>query len=133
LKNRTKWVTLAVAAVFIGVVGWIAGNSEQSSDQADPQDLNGDGIPDELQALDPESAFVVDFDRPLPSGPDLEMRGYGRPACTDNDGDGYTTCAGDCDDGWQWTNPKAPEGCDDKDDNDCDGLVDQKDPDCATH
>jgi len=43
--------------------------------------------------------------------------------CTDADGDGYTNCAGDCNDADAGINPKSAENCDGKDNN-CDGLVD---------
>ncbi|MEO1270947.1 MAG: MopE-related protein, partial [Myxococcota bacterium] len=45
------------------------------------------------------------------------------PACPDEDGDGLTTCGGDCDD----TNADVAlqEVCADGLDNDCDGLVDE--------
>jgi hypothetical protein len=42
----------------------------------------------------------------------------------DYDGDGWTTCAGDCDDADPVIHPSRPEVCDGKD-NDCDGLVDE--------
>lgn len=42
----------------------------------------------------------------------------------DADGDGYTTCANDCDDTNGLINPGAVEICDDGIDNDCDGKVD---------
>jgi len=42
----------------------------------------------------------------------------------DRDGDGYTSCQGDCDDTNQDVNPDGTEVCDDGIDNDCDGLVD---------
>ncbi|MCK6526762.1 hypothetical protein L6R50_04135 [Myxococcota bacterium] len=45
---------------------------------------------------------------------------------TDLDGDGYSTCTGDCDDGVADFNPGATETCDGAD-NDCDGLTDQDD------
>ena len=44
----------------------------------------------------------------------------------DQDGDGFTTCAGDCDDADPAVNPAATEICDDID-NDCDGTVDEPD------
>jgi len=55
--------------------------------------------------------------------------------CTDNDGDGYATegweCGPiDCDDSDPSVNPNATEVCDDGIDNDCDGLIDNDDPDC---
>ena len=56
----------------------------------------------------------------------------------DDDGDGYadpgsSTCihsSEDCDDGDPEINPGASEVCDDELDNDCDGKVDEEDPDC---
>ncbi|MEW6441951.1 MAG: PKD domain-containing protein [bacterium] len=49
----------------------------------------------------------------------------------DEDGDGYTSCQGDCADDDPATHPGTAESCDDGEDNDCDGLVDAQDPDCA--
>ena len=43
----------------------------------------------------------------------------------DTDGDGYTSCGGDCDDGDSSINPTAAETCDGVD-NDCDGDVDEE-------
>jgi hypothetical protein len=45
-------------------------------------------------------------------------------ACPDDDGDGYETCEGDCDDGDLLTFPGAPERPDGAD-NDCDAEVDE--------
>jgi hypothetical protein len=45
-------------------------------------------------------------------------------ACTDQDGDGWTTQSGDCDDNNETINPGAPESWDDGIDNDCDGEID---------
>ena len=67
------------------------------------------------------------------------------PACIDLDGDGYGDPASsgcvfpqwDCDDTDPYVNPGAQEGpqtssyCSDGIDNDCDGLADAADPDCA--
>lgn len=131
-RDGMEWVTLVVVVVTISIIGWISQSSRHSELNSD---VNGDGIADELQTMSAADEYVVRFDRPVPNLPNMELRGYGGPACPDADGDGYTTCAGDCDDGWHYTNPGVAEWCDPKgvhsEDNDCDGLVDQKDPDCA--
>lgn len=62
-----------------------------------------------------DSPFDAPKDAPIDVSPDVP--------CPDNDGDGYTTCDGDCDDGNPLVNPGAfdfPNGVDD----DCDGAVD---------
>jgi hypothetical protein len=52
---------------------------------------------------------------------------YGSP-CFDYDNDGYTTCAGDCNDSDPNVHPGARDMCDGYD-NDCDGMYDE---DCST-
>src|SRR4026209_379904 len=44
--------------------------------------------------------------------------------CTDADGDGVTTCDGDCDDADALNNPAGNEICGDNVDNNCDGVAD---------
>ena len=44
--------------------------------------------------------------------------------CTEDDGDGYASCLGDCDDGNPDINPDATEICDGADNN-CDGAIDE--------
>jgi hypothetical protein len=48
----------------------------------------------------------------------------GSPVLYDNDADGWTSCAGDCDDTRPGVNPALPEVVDGQD-NDCDGQVDE--------
>ncbi len=46
------------------------------------------------------------------------------PACADLDGDGFTDCEGDCEDGDAGVSPAALEVCDGRDDN-CNGALDE--------
>ena len=57
----------------------------------------------------------------------------GLPDCQDSDGDGFGRyCGGlpDCDDGAADAHPGATEQCNGRDD-DCDGAIDEKQPDCV--
>jgi hypothetical protein len=53
----------------------------------------------------------------------------GDPLLQDNDGDGYPA-RWDCEDDDPTIHPDFPEQCTDLIDNDCDGLVDDADPEC---
>ena len=52
-------------------------------------------------------------------------------SCPDGDSDGWTTCAGDCDDGSAAINPAVAEVCGDNLDNNCDGVIDEGCEVCA--
>ncbi len=57
------------------------------------------------------------------------------PGCgdaDDGDGDGWSVCDGDCDDDDETVHPTATEVCDDGIDNDCNELVDRRDPACPS-
>ncbi|MFT6819939.1 MAG: hypothetical protein ACJATT_003763 [Myxococcota bacterium] len=70
----------------------------------------------------------VTIDSNVPSLPLLTLRGNacqdGAPAAYDIDGDGITSCAGDCDDDAADVHPGATEHFDERD-NDCDGIIDE--------
>jgi hypothetical protein len=55
---------------------------------------------------------------------------YGAPAGADEDNDGFNSPV-DCNDLDAAVNPDATEVCDDKIDNNCDGLIDAADAACA--
>ena len=80
------------------------GVDENCSGMTDDDDLDLDGYP---QAVD------CDDNDPL-----LNL--------TDTDGDGYSTCTGECDDNDAVVNPDNMEICRDGIDNSCDGLVDDQ-------
>ena len=73
-------------------------------------------------------------------GFNCEFTGIG---CIDNDNDGFnisnSVCGGngcgveDCDDTNENINPGEEEICDNQIDDDCDGLIDENDPDCFVH
>ncbi len=64
-------------------------------------------------------------------GLDNDCDGNLLPEEIDGDGDGLGPCNGDCDDERFDVHAQAQEHCSDGHDNDCDGLVDDADGDCA--
>ena len=84
-------------------------------------DLDGDGWVD----LADFSTFALLFFLPPAGEP---------PYCLDLDRDGYNgplASGDDCDDGNAQVNPGVPEDCNNGIDDDCDGLTDGQDEDCA--
>lgn len=99
-----------------GVLDGGATDADPSQDAQAPLDA---GLPD-------DGLFVIDGD--VTSDPDAGTSDAGPPdagLCLDADGDGVTTCAGDCDDSDPLSAPGNPELCGDLVDNDCDGAVDE--------
>jgi hypothetical protein len=78
----------------------------------------------------PEDApFDAPIDAPVDAPIDAPVDAPSDAGCTDADGDGYSVCDGDCDDGNALVNPGAfdfPNGLDD----DCSGGVDDPFDDC---
>jgi len=96
--------------------GWTPqqGDCNDNNPQVNPAapEICGNGIDDDCDAL------IDQADSQCPS--------------TDNDNDGWTAQQGDCNDSNPNIYPGAPEICNDGIDNDCDGLVDQQDPQCGS-
>ena len=121
--------------------GGVDNDCDGSSDD-ELQDSDGDGFPP-CSYYDAQGVWVVGDDcddtDPLNFTGGVESCDGQDNDCNiatdeniDGDGDGETVCAGDCDEGnpTVWTG--GTEVCDVDDlDQDCDGLVDQNDPDAA--
>ncbi len=95
-------------------------------DDSDPA-INPGAVEDCSDGIDNDCDYLIDLDDP---------DAVGCPACTDNDGDGYFVEGGecgpvDCDDANVIVNPGRWEICDNGRDDECDGLTDGADPDCA--
>ena len=96
----------------------------------DAYDLVSDGIDQDCDGIDQSSTdgdgdgwdATIDCDD---SDPQLNL--------LDSDGDGLTSCDGDCDDSSDLRHPDLDELCDDGLDNDCNGLLDCEDSACATY
>jgi len=90
------------------------------------RDEDGDGYGvdgDGLCLCAPEAPFTAEADGDCDDGdPALQAE--------DHDGDGVSTCDGDCADLFPGIYPGADEQCRDGLDNDCDGLLDREDPEC---
>ncbi len=136
---------------FVAVLGLLASACRGGSTVFD---FDGDGVPDDSDC-DPQDGSIwagafdpfgdgVDQDCDGADGTDADGDGYpssagGGPDCSDSDaalnpadldGDGASTCAGDCDDADPLRAPGRPEVCDGLD-SDCDGVVpaDEQDAD----
>ena len=75
------------------------------------------GTADDIDAINPG------FEGMLGAGRVNLYEALRSQTCTDDDGDGWTTCDGDCDDGDEDVNPDATEVACDQVDNDCDGVL----------
>ncbi len=93
-----------------GYLGWIVKTPTSIVCHADP------GNPSAVSTI--IVSFPGDLNTHLGHGDTL-----GPCPCLDADGDGYTTCAGDCNDGNAAVHPGAAETCNGIDD-DCNGVVD---------
>ena len=127
-------------AVFTCGADGLPGNSDDDCD-----DTNADVFPgaDEVcNGVDDDCDALADGLDDGYLGDDADADGDPAPDCggadcddfdpavetLDVDGDGSTTCAGDCADLDPYAHPAATEACDGAD-TDCDGLVDGDDPD----
>lgn len=106
------------------ILAWLGG-CDEDGDGFISFECGGSDCDDGDANVNPDSPEVCD-------GADNNCDGELGVDEVDEDGDGFMICEGDCNDANKGVNPNAIEICDDGIDNECDGLVDSEDPDCAS-
>lgn len=138
---RTWWLVLAMGAVACGGSSDVDDDADGFAAGVDCDDTNADVNPDAVEVcdgIDNDCNGLADDEEEAPPADAVER-------WSDADGDGFgggslgRLCAeppntvlqgGDCDDAIVGTNPVTSEVCDGID-NDCDGLIDDADPNWA--
>ncbi len=117
LFNGTSSASAMVAGAAAALQGAaLACGPAPLEPQAIRRQLNWTGSP---QQAGPYAGFI---------GPRPDLRAAIDGLTTDDDGDLYSECDGDCDDSAAWRAPGLEESCDDVD-NDCNGVADDRDID----
>ena len=96
----------------------------------DEVDADGDGFMVCAGDCDDSSTSSYPGATELCDGVDNDCSGSLPASERDLDDDGFMMCEGDCNDYDEDMNPGVVEVCDDVKDNDCDGDIDEEDPDC---
>jgi hypothetical protein len=100
-------------------------NCDGYTDAAE-QDVDGDGYGPCAGDCNDSDPAINPAAKEVPDGKDNNCDGK---TDSDYDGDGYTVADGDCDDNDPTVHPGAKEICGDGKDNDCNGFIDDKEPD----
>jgi subtilisin family serine protease len=97
----------------------------------DEQDRDNDGVPKCKGDCEPDDADIFPGQTEFCNGYDDNCDGFFPDYERDLDGDGHLACVDDCNDHDGTMYPGAPEICDDLIDNNCNGVADSYDPECA--